>query len=232
MNINGGKYKRLYLRKIECMISDNPCYLFWLCVTYYNRVNGSNYIGIPNIHNNLTIETTIDIGNKIISHLNDYLESKDKPHRFRTYISHGNVIRIDWYNTSGSDDDFEFRLYNEYTISHFELDDGADSVNSNAKKLNKDNHGLNMLPLGNYNGVFDNYQPLSNYDLSNIFFHWDIIESYNYVCEIENVMTNNKSGTVLMKEYGLNDLKLFRLNEGNQHCKFWFTNDGMNIIPI
>jgi hypothetical protein len=35
-----------------------------------------------------------------------------------------------------------------------------------------------------------------------------------------------------MKEYGMNDVKLFRVNDGNQHCKFWFTNDGMNIIPM
>jgi hypothetical protein len=68
--------------------------------------------------------------------------------------------------------------------------------------------------------------------LSNIYFHWDVIESYTYVCEIESVSTNNKSGAVCMKEYGLNDVKLFRLNEGNQHCKFWFINDGMNIIPM
>jgi hypothetical protein len=35
-----------------------------------------------------------------------------------------------------------------------------------------------------------------------------------------------------MKEYGLNDIKLFRLNDGTQHCKIWFTKDGINIIPI
>jgi hypothetical protein len=27
-------------------------------------------------------------------------------------------------------------------------------------------------------------------------------------------------------------MKLFRVNEGNQHCKIWFTNDGINIIPM
>jgi hypothetical protein len=68
--------------------------------------------------------------------------------------------------------------------------------------------------------------------MSSVYFHWDILESDNYVCEMENVMTNNKSGIVLMKEYELNDVKLFKLNEGNQHCKFWFINDGMNIIPM
>jgi hypothetical protein len=50
------------------MIVDDPSYPFWLCVTSFNRVNGGNYIGITNIHINLTIETTIEIGNKIISH--------------------------------------------------------------------------------------------------------------------------------------------------------------------
>jgi LPS sulfotransferase NodH len=43
---------------------------------------------------------------------------------------------------------------------------------------------------------------------------------------------NTGLGYIKMKEYGLNDMKLFRLNDGNQHCKIWFTNDGINIIPI
>jgi hypothetical protein len=68
--------------------------------------------------------------------------------------------------------------------------------------------------------------------LSNLFFHWDVTESDTYLCEIEGVSTNLKSETVLMKEYDLHGIKLVRLNEGDQHCKFWFTNDGMNIIPI
>jgi hypothetical protein len=58
------------------------------------------------------------------------------------------------------------------------------------------------------------------------------MENYNYVCEIDNIMANNKSATVTMKEYGLNDIKLCRLNDGNQHCKFWLTNDRMNSIPM
>jgi hypothetical protein len=58
------------------------------------------------------------------------------------------------------------------------------------------------------------------------------MENYNYVCEVEGIMTNSKSGAALMKEYGLNDMKIFRLNDGTQHCKFWFTNDGVNIIPL
>jgi hypothetical protein len=73
---------------------------------------------------------------------------------------------------------------------------------------------------------------MPSYDLSYLYFHWDVIENYNYVCEIENAVTNSKSGAVSMKEYGLNDMKLFRVNEGDQHCKIWFTNDGINIIPL
>jgi hypothetical protein len=87
------------------------------------------------------------------------------------------VIRIDCYNSSGSDYVFEFRLCNEYIISPFELDGGADCVNSYAKKLHKGNHGLYLLHWGNCNSVHDSYQPLDNNDLSNIFFHWDITES-------------------------------------------------------
>jgi hypothetical protein len=89
-----------------------------------------------------------------------------------------------------------------------------------------------MGSCGNYNGVYDSYQPLGNYGLSNIFFHWDIAESDTYACVIEGVSPRNKSGIVLMKEYRLNDVKLNKVNEGNQSCKFWFTNDGMNIIPM
>jgi hypothetical protein len=106
-----------------------------------------------------------------VSPFNDYLESKDKLHRFMTYLSYGNVIRLDWYNASGSRDDFEFMLLNEYPISHFELDGGAGSVNLKAKKLNKDNTRLYLLPWSNYNGVHDIYQSIGNYDLNNIFFH-------------------------------------------------------------
>jgi hypothetical protein len=106
VNMSQSKYKKLGIRNIKCLMVDDSGYPFWLCVTYYNRVNDSNNIYITNIKINLTTETTIEIENKILSHLNDYLESKDKPHRFRTYINYGNVIRIDWYNSSGSDDYF------------------------------------------------------------------------------------------------------------------------------
>jgi hypothetical protein len=81
----------------------------------------------------------------------------------------------------------------------------------------------------------DRYNPMPSEienDLSNLYFHWDIMENYNYVCERENVLMNSKSGTVKMKEYGLNDMKMFRLNDVTQHCKIWFSNDGMNIIPM
>jgi hypothetical protein len=59
-----------------------------------------------------------------------------------------------------------------------------------------------------------------------------IIESDNSVCEIESIITNNKSDSVLRKEYEVNDVKLFRLDNGNQHCKILVTSDGMNIIPV
>jgi hypothetical protein len=58
------------------------------------------------------------------------------------------------------------------------------------------------------------------------------MKSDTYVCEIEGVSTNHKSGPDLMKEYGMNDVNLFRMNDGSQHCKIGFTNDGMNIIPM
>jgi hypothetical protein len=89
-----------------------------------------------------------------------------------------------------------------------------------------------MLPWSNDNGVRASYQPLGNYDLSNLFFHGDVTESDIYVCYIEGVSTNHKSEPVLMKEYGRNDIKLFRVNDSNKHCQIWFTKDGMNIIPM
>jgi hypothetical protein len=98
--------------------------------------------------------------------------------------------------------------------------------------INKDKYYLYILPWSNYNGVYYMYEPLDNYDICSLYFHWDILESDNYVCEMECVLTNNKPRPVLMKVYGLNDVKLFRLDKVNQHCKFWFTNDGMNIIPL
>jgi hypothetical protein len=69
-------------------------------------------------------------------------------------------------------------------------------------------------------------------DINSLYFHWDAMESDNYVCEIESIVTNSKSRAVLIKEYGVNDMKVFRLNDGDQHCKIWFTNHGMNIIPL
>jgi hypothetical protein len=71
---------------------------------------------------------------------------------------------------------------------------------------------------------------MPSYDINHLYFHWDIIEYDNYVCEVEN--TSDNKGIIKMKEYGLNDMKLFRLNDGTQHCKIWFTNDGINITPI
>jgi hypothetical protein len=59
---------------------------------------------------------------------------------------------------------------------------------------------------------------MPSYDINSLYFHWDILESDNYVCKVE--------------EYEGNDVKLFRLTDGTQHCKIWFTNDGINIIPI
>jgi hypothetical protein len=58
---------------------EDPGHPFWLCVTYYNRVNSENRYSITDIHINLTTDTNIEIGNKIVSYLNDYLESKVKP---------------------------------------------------------------------------------------------------------------------------------------------------------
>jgi hypothetical protein len=95
MNINQSQYKRFGFRKIKCVISDNHGYPIWICITYYNRVNGASYINIRNIHINLTKDISTDIGSKIISHLNRYKESKGIYHRFRTSMRYDYAIYID-----------------------------------------------------------------------------------------------------------------------------------------
>jgi hypothetical protein len=45
-------------------------------------------------------------------------------------------------------------------------------------------------------------------------------------------MTNNKSSPVLMKEYGLYDLKVFALDNKQLEFKIWFTSDEIQIIPV
>jgi hypothetical protein len=233
MNINPSKYKRLGIRKINYILVDDPGYPFWLYVTFYNVINGVKNISTTNIHINLTTESISDIAYIIAARLNDFLASKGKPNRFKASISYGNGMCVEWYNVSESPDDyFELRLNNEYTIEYFGLDGGLDSINSNAKVINKNNTGIYLVTQGNYKDIHNSYRPLDNYDLSSLYFHWDIIESDNYVCEVENVVMNSELGGVKMKEYGLNDMKSFRLNEGTQHCKIWFKNDGINIIPI
>jgi hypothetical protein len=147
-------------------------------------------------------------------------------------MNYDSSIYIYWSNACNSNDFFELRLFNDYTTSHFLFEMGENSVNQNSRKITTNNPYLFIRNYANVNGVRDSYRPMPSYDISNIYFHWDIMESYNYVCEIEEIMTNNKSATVLMKEYLLNDMKVFRLNDGNQHCKFWFTNKGMKIIPV
>jgi hypothetical protein len=68
--------------KLNCMISDNPRYQFWISITYYNRINGASNQNITHIHINLTNNTSTDIGSKILTYLNAYLASKGKDHRF------------------------------------------------------------------------------------------------------------------------------------------------------
>jgi hypothetical protein len=58
------------------------------------------------------------------------------------------------------------------------------------------------------------------------------LESDNHIFEIEEITTKHKSSHVLMKEYILNNVKLFRVNEYNQYFKFWSKNDWMINIPM
>jgi hypothetical protein len=62
------------------------------------------------------------------------------------------------------------------------------------------------------------------------YFHRNITESVNYVCELESITTNNKTGPFLMKEYHLHNVKKVRLENGQQEFKIWYPSDGMRII--
>jgi hypothetical protein len=231
MNINMSEYKRLGIRKIKCEIAENPGYPFAIEIMYYDRNSGGSNMNLFKFSLNLTTLKPIEIGNEIVEKLQAFFESKNKTHIVGT-IDYDNSIYIYWSNADNSTDTFEFRMVNDYTINHFSFYGGASSVNQNAMNLTKNNPYLFIHCYSNVDGTYDSYSPMSSYDLRNLYFHWDAMESDSYICEVEGIMINKKSGAVVMKEYRINDVKLFRLTDGNQHCKIWFTNDGMNIIPL
>jgi hypothetical protein len=199
-------------------------------IRWYDRSQDYSEIHFSNIKINFTDQIFNVIAEEIKYQINSFLQDNVTTHRFNTHVRYDNAIGIEWSNVNGSNCIFELKLKNEFTYSHFTLDGGENSINTGAKIINKDNYGVYILPCAEFNGVYDSYNPMPSYDINSLYFHWDIIKFNNYVCEIENI--NNKSGVILMKEYGLNDMKLFRLNDGTQHCKIWFTNYWINIIPI
>jgi hypothetical protein len=69
-------------------------------------------------------------------------------------------------------------------------------------KLTKNNPYLFIFSYSTRKGIYDSYSPISNYDLSNLSFHWDVMGNYNYVCEIENAVMNSKTEAVCVNEYG------------------------------
>jgi hypothetical protein len=134
-----------------------------------------------------------------VDKLTDFLASYNKTPRVRTnnYVS---TIYIFWNNAGDSSDFFEFSLVNEYTIGHFSFYGGEDSVNQNAMKIAKNNPYLFIFCYSNINGIYDSYNPMPSYDINNLYFQRDVMESYNYFCEIENVVMNSKSGAVTRKK--------------------------------
>jgi hypothetical protein len=125
-------------------------------------------------------------------------------------------------------------LENEFTFGYFKLEGGESSYSSHAQIINKDNYDLYLYPWAENNGVYDSYNPMLSYDINNLYFHWDIIEFDNYICEIESVVMNSKSETVLMKEYGLNDINLYRLNDGDLYMikRFIITFQNFQVIRL
>jgi hypothetical protein len=222
----------LGIRKIKFEMVEDPGYPFSMGIVWYDRSQGYSDMHFGEIKINLTDQTFNVIAEEIKYQINSFLQDCGTPHRFNHNTRYDNAINIVWTNGNGSTDIFELQLLNEFTFGHFKLEGGASSYSSHAQIINKDNYELYILPWAEINGVCDRYNPMPNYDINNLYFHWDISKSDNYVCEIESVVMNSKSGGVLMKKYGVQDIKLFRLNDGPQHCKIWFTNDGINIIPL
>jgi hypothetical protein len=62
---------------------------------------------------------------------------------------------------------------------------GVNSDNLNSRQISKNNPYLFIRNYANVNSVYDSYNPMPSYDLSNLYFHWDVMESYNYVCEVD-----------------------------------------------
>jgi hypothetical protein len=138
MNMNMSKYKRLGIRKIKCELVEDPGYPFALDIRFYDMSTGSLRLHLLNFSMNILVQNPIKIGMEIVDKLNEFIESKGKTPRFSTSKVNDSIY-INWDNTSGSSDYFEFRLMNEYTIEHFSFYRGFDNSIPNSRNITKNN---------------------------------------------------------------------------------------------
>jgi hypothetical protein len=117
-------------------MSENPGYPFAIDIVYYDRSTCGNYMYFLNFHLNLTTQKPIEIAVEIVDKLNTFLESKNKTPLIDT-MNYDNSIYIFWHNAGSSNDFFEFRFVNDYTIGHFSFYMGAESVNLNLEILRR-----------------------------------------------------------------------------------------------
>jgi hypothetical protein len=178
INMNPSKFKRLGMRKIKSELSENPGYPFGLDITCYDRSTGGNYMYFLRFRLNLTTQKPMDIAAEIVEKLQAYLALRNKTQIVGT-MNYDSSIYIYWSNAGNSNDFFELSLVNDYKISHFSFEMGANSDNLNSRQITKNNPYLFIRNYANVNGVYDSYNPMPNYDINNLYFHWDVMESYN-----------------------------------------------------
>jgi hypothetical protein len=95
MNMNPSKYKRLGIRKIKCVLSDNPGYPFSMEVVWCDRSQGGSHMHMIRIKIGLTDQTFNKIAEEIKNWINSSLEGYGTSHRIDTYVRYDNAISIE-----------------------------------------------------------------------------------------------------------------------------------------
>jgi hypothetical protein len=156
-------------------------------------------------------------------------------------------VLIQWNNyNSGA---FKLKLVGNFANKYFSFQP-ADYENIDQYgyvTLNNSTPNVLLYPAAVDGSDVNIYTPLPNYDLSSLYFHWDISNDINnYVCEVNRI--GDSTEHKYMREYELNNMKTFKINtleygyineeeeavieEGTTKIKFWFTNDGVTKLHI
>jgi hypothetical protein len=142
------------------------------------------------------------------------------------------------------------KLIGKFANNYFRFQSDYENIDQYGyATLNNSTPNFYLYPMAIVNSSDINvYTPLRNYDLSSLYFHWDIYNDINnYVCEV-NMIGENK----YMREYELNNMKTFKINtleycyvitneekeeedeieEGTAKINFRFTIDGIPKLHI